>query len=190
MNITDTFILMASDDPKKKLLAEYYQAVIRYSELMNTNDEFPLKETLLVIMNMYISALKERCTSLGIKPTAVEDFERVNRVAVSQDDMKHETPDSSTDACPASNLCDRVDRMIQLLESINNRLAMQPYTVSDFFQKPYFEPLYSPYRVTCGTTDGFKVTTTNGYKVTCDTNNGVKYTCSPSLNEEDYRQKE
>lgn len=189
MNITDTFFLMASDDPKKKLLAEYYQAAIRYSELMNTDDEFPQKETLLVIMNMYVSFLNERCKSLGIRPTVMEDFGRVNCVAVGHDDMKHETPDSSTDACPASNLCDRVDRMIQLLESINNRLAMQPYTVPDF-QKPYIEPLYSPYKVTCGTTDGFKVTTTNGYKVTCDTNNGVKYTCRPSLNEEDYRQKE
>ena len=157
MNITDTFFLMASDDPKKKLLAEYYQAEIRYSELMNTDDEFPKKETLLVIMNMYITILKERCMSLGIRPTIMEDFERVNRVAVSQDDMKHETPDSSTDACPASNLCDRVDRMIQLLELINNRLAMQPYTtVPDPFQKPYFEPLYSPYKVTCDTTNGIK----------------------------------
>lgn len=157
MNITDTFFLMASDDTKKKLLAEYYQAAIRYSELMNTDDEFPQKETLLVIMKMYISVLKERCMSLGIRPTVMEDFERVNRVAVSRDDMKHETPDSSIDACPASNLCDRVDRMIQLLESINNRLAMQPYTtVPDPFQKPYFEPLYSPYKVTCDTTNGIK----------------------------------
>ncbi|MBO4531417.1 MAG: hypothetical protein J5767_12370 [Paludibacteraceae bacterium] len=185
MTIADTFFLMVSDDPKKKLLAEYYQTAIRYHDVLNAPDNFPQKKKLLGVMAEYLDILYKRCQDLNIKPIDSMDLNNIVRFIAS------DKSDSKGDSCKIT-LYSKFDRMIQLLESIDSKLNPvfgHDLRIFDLYQKQYIEPLYSPYKVTCGTTDGFKVTTTNGYKVTFDTTEGIKYTCSPAK-EEDFRQKE
>lgn len=186
MNIAETFVLMISDDPKERLLAEYYQTAIRYLDVLKAPDNFPQKEKLLSVMVEYLKLLYSRCQDLNIKLTDSMDLDNIVKFIASN------KSDGKEDSCNGT-LHSKFDRMIKLLESINSKLYPvfeHDFRIFDPYQKPYVEPLYSPYKVTCGTTDGFKETTTNGYKVTYDTNNSVKCTCRPSLNEEDYRQKE
>lgn len=166
MNIAETFILMISDDPKKKLLAEYYQTAIRYHDVLNAPDNFPQKEKLLGVMAEYLSILYKRCQDLNIKPTdsmVLNDI-KMHRTAISN---------SKEDSCNGT-LHSKFDRMIKLLESIDSKLYPvygHDLRIFDPYQKPFYEPIYSP------------------YKVTCDTTNGIKYAYH-SPNEEDYRQKE
>lgn len=193
MTIADTFFLMVSDDPKKKLLAEYYQTAIRYHDVLNAPDNFPQKEKLLGVMAEYLSILYKRCQDLNIKPTDSMDLNNIVRFIAS------DKSDGKDDSCKTT-LDSKFDRMIQLLESIDSKLNPvfgHDFRIFDPYQKPYVEPLYSPYKVTCSTTDGFKETTTNGsivatttsdYKVTTTTE-GIKYKCGPTK-EKDFRQKE
>lgn len=167
MNIAETFILMISDDPKKKLLAEYYQTAIRYLDVLKAPDNFPQKEKLLGVMVEYLKLLYSRCQDLNIKLTDSMDLDNIVKFIAS------DKSDSKENSCNGT-LHSKFDRMIKLLESIDSKLSPafgHDLRIFDPFQKPFYEPIYSP------------------YKVTCDTTNGIKYAYH-SPNEEDYRQKE